>query len=157
MEWHFALPGSPGSTCRLQKTFWLGRLHVFYRGRPVARSKERGKPFLVPLPDGRTARVVAKGNGLDYLPKLEVDGHPVLLGRPLSSLEYALGGLPLVLMFVGGALGGLAGGLGALCNYRLLRTERAQTVKVLGVIGVTAASAFTYVVLAGLAHVILSR
>lgn len=157
MEWHFALPGSPGTTCRLEKTFWLGRLYLFQRGRPVARSKEPGKPFLVLLPDGRSARVVVKGNGFDYLPKLEVDGHPVLLGRPLSRLEYALGGLPLVLMLVGGALGGLAGGLGALCNYRLLRTEQAQTVKVLGVVGVTAASALMYVGLAGLAHVIFSR
>jgi hypothetical protein len=147
MDWQIAIPGSAGSTCRLVKTFWLGRLRLYYRGRQVNRSQEAGKPFLIVLPEGRTARLVVKGNGMDYLPKVEIDGKPYPLGRPLSTLEYLLGGLPLLLMFMGGAIGGLAGGVGAVFNYRLMRTNADTAVKTAGVLGITLASAVVYVVL----------
>lgn len=150
MEWHFALPGSSTASCRLEKSFWLGQLRLWCLGREVPRSKEKGKPFLIRGPDGTQARVHVKGGGLDYLPRIEVDGHQIPLGRPLSALEYGLGGIPLLLMFLGGAIGGMSGAIGATCNYRVLRTNAAVPMKVLGIVGVSGLSFLMYLVLAAL-------
>jgi hypothetical protein len=154
MEWHFALPGSPARSCRLEKSFWLGSLRLWHQGREVPRSKEKGKPFLVPRPDGTQARVQIK-SGFDYLPKIEVDGQALSVGRPLTTLEYVLGGLPMVLMFVGGAIGGASGAVGTMFNYRILRATTSVPMKVLGVAAVTGLTFLTYLVLAVVVHVLM--
>jgi hypothetical protein len=156
MEWRFALPGSSTASCRLEKSIWLGQLRLWYQGREIPRSKEKGKPFLIPGANGTAVRVIVKGGGLD-LPGIEVDGVKVLLGRPLSTLEYVIGGIPLLLVFVGGAIGGASGAVGAMCNYRVLREATSTPMKVLGVVGVSGLSFLTYLVLAGIAQVLLKR
>ena len=156
MEWHFALPGS-STSCRLEKSFWFGNLRLRSQGREVPRSREKGKPFLVPGPNGAHTRVHIKGNGWDYLPKIEVDGMQVPLGRPLSPLEYVLGGIPILLMFVGGAVGGATGAIGMMFNYRVLRATTSTPMKVLGVVAVSGLSFLTYVVLVALFHVLTGR
>ena len=155
MEWRFALPGSPATSCRLEKSFWLGQIRLWCQGREIPRSKEKGRPFMISTPTGGQSRIHVKGGGLDYLPRVEVDGHQVPLGRPLSTLEYLLGGLPLVLMFLGGAIGGASGAVGAMYNYRVLRADTSITMKALGVAGVSVLSFLTYLVLAGLVQLML--
>lgn len=157
MEWHFALPGSSTASCRLEKSFWLGQLRLWCQGREVPRSREKGKPFLIPGLNGTHSRLHVKGSGWDYLPKIEVDGTQVLLGRPLSTLEYVLGGIPLLLMFLGGAIGGASGAVGTVYNYRVLRANTSVPMKVLGVVAVTGLSLLTYLVLAALVHVLMGR
>lgn len=155
MEWRFALPDGSKASCRLEKSFWLGRLRLWCQGREVPRSTEKGKPFLIPVPNGQPVRVHVKGNGMDYLPRIEVDGREVSLGRPLSTLEYALGGIPLVLIFLGGAIGGASGAVGTMYNYRLLRATTSLPMKVLGVTGVTLLSVLVYLVVAGLVQTLM--
>lgn len=155
MEWHFALPDGSKASCRLEKSFWLGRLRLWCQGREVPRSAEKGKPFLIPVPNGTPVRVQIKGNGMDYLPRIEVDGREVLLGRPLSPLEYAFGGIPLVLIFLGGAIGGASGAVGTMYNYRLLRATTSLPMRVLGVAGVTLLSLLVYVILAALVQTLM--
>lgn len=150
MHWHFALPGTPTVPCRIEKSFWLGRLQLFGQGKTVPRSRDQGRPFLVPRPGGEVVRVFVRGNGWDYLPQVEVDGQTVHLGRPLSSVEYLVGGLPLVLLFVGGAIGGASGAIGTLYSYRILRTTLSVPVKLAGILGITGASLLIYLILASL-------
>jgi hypothetical protein len=155
MQWHFALPGSSAPSCRLEKTFWLGQLRLWCQGREVPRSKEKGKPFLIRGSDGSQTRVHVKGNGWDYVPRLDVDGLRVLLDRPLSTLEYVVGGIPLLLMFLGGAIGGATGAIGAVYNYRVLRATASTPMKVLGLVGVTGLSFLTYLVVAALFQLLI--
>jgi hypothetical protein len=155
MQWHFALPGSSTPSCRLEKSFWLGQLKLWCQGREVPRSKEKGKPFLIRGSDGSQARVHVKGNGWDYVPRLEVDGLRVLLDRPLSTLEYVVGGIPLLLMFLGGAIGGATGAIGTVYNYRVLRATASIPMKALGLVGVTGLSFLTYLVVAALFQVLI--
>lgn len=110
---------------------------------------------MIPGPNGSHARVHVKGNGWDYLPRIEVDGLQVALGRPLSTLEYVLGGIPLLLMFLGGAIGGASGAVGTMYNYRVLRATMSVPMKVLGVAAVTGLSFLTYLVLAALFQVLV--
>jgi hypothetical protein len=157
MEWRFALPGSTTAACRLEKSMWLGQLRLWHQGKEIARSNEQGKPFLIPnAATGKPVRVQVKGGGLD-VPSIDVDGVQVLLGRPLSTLEYVVGGIPLVLVFLGGAIGGASGAVGAMFNYRVLREAKSTSTKVLGVLGVSALSFLTYVVLASIAQTLLKR
>jgi hypothetical protein len=157
MEWRFALPGSATASCRLEKSMWLGQLRLWYQGREIPRSKEQGKPFLIPnAATGKPMRVQIKGGGLD-LPSIDVDGVQVLLGRPLSTLEYVIGGIPLVLVFVGGAIGGASGAVGAMFNYRILRESSSIASKVLGVVVVSGLSLLAYVVLASMVQPLFKR
>ena len=157
MEWRFALPGSTTASCRLEKSMWLGQLRLWHQGREIPRSKEQGKPFLIPnAATGKSVRVVVKGGGLD-LPSIDVDGVKVLLGRPLSPLEYVIGGIPLVLVFVGGAIGGASGAAGAMFNYRVLREATSTSTKVFGVVGVSTLSFLAYLVLASIAQTLMKR
>jgi hypothetical protein len=157
MEWRFALPGSSTASCRLKKSLWLGQLRLWYQGREIPRSKEKGKPFLIPgAANGEHVRVHVKGGAFD-LPGIQVDGVKVVLGRPLSTLEYIVGGIPLVLVFMGGAIGGATGAVGAMCNYRVLRSTTPTPKKVLGVVAVSALSFLTYLVLAVIAQTLLKR
>ena len=148
MEWRFALPGSTTAACRLEKSMWLGQLRLWHQGREIPRSKEQGKPFLIPnAATGKPVRVLIKGGGLD-LPSIDVDGVQVLLGRQLSTIEYVIGGIPMLLMFIGGAIGGASGAVGAMLNYRILREATSPSAKVLGVITVSGLSFLTYLALA---------
>jgi hypothetical protein len=156
MEWRFALPGSTTNSCRLERSFWRAQVRLWYQGQEIPRSKEKGRPFLIPSPNGKPVRVQITGGGLD-LPKIDVDGTPVLLGRPLTVLEYAIGGVPLVLVFVGGAIGGVSGGVAAMFNYRVLRTATSTSTKVLGVLGISGLSFLAYVVIASVARTLLQR
>ena len=157
MEWRFALPGSSTASCRLEKSMWLGQLRLWYQGREIPRSNEKGKPFLIPgVASGTSVRVHVKGGGLD-LPAIEVDGVQVMLGRPLSMLEYAIGGIPLVLVFVGGAIGGASGAVGAMFNYRLLREAESNSTKVLGVLAVSGLSFLAYAILASIAQTLMKH
>jgi hypothetical protein len=157
MEWRFALPGSTTASCRLEKSMWLGQLRLWYQGREIPRSKEQGKPFLIPnAATGKPARVLIKAGGLD-LPSIDVDGVKVLLGRPLSPLEYVLGGIPLLLMFLGGAIGGASGAVGAVYNYRVLREATSTSTKVFGVVGVSTLSFLVYLVLASVFQSLVKR
>jgi hypothetical protein len=74
MEWHFALPDGSKASCRLEKSFWLGRLRLWCQGREVPRSTEKGKPFLIPVSSGTPVRVHIKANGMDYLPASKSTG-----------------------------------------------------------------------------------
>jgi hypothetical protein len=157
MEWRFALPGSTTASCRLEKSMWLGQLRLWYQGREIPRSKEQGKPFLIPgAASGKPVRVQVKGGGLD-LPSIDVDGVQVLLGRPLTTIEYVIGGIPLVLVFLGGAIGGASGAVGAMLNYRVMREATSVSSKVLGVITVSGLSFLAYLVLASIFHSLVKR
>jgi hypothetical protein len=157
MEWRFALPGSATASCRLEKSMWLGQLRLWHQGREIPRSKEQGKPFLIPnAATGKPVRIQVKGGGLD-VPSIDVDGVQVLLGRPLSTIEYVIGGIPLVLVFLGGAIGGASGAVGTMLNYRVLREATSTSSKVIGVAVVSGLSFLAYVALATMVHTLFKR
>jgi len=154
MEWTFALPRDATTKCRLEKSFWLGRLQLSMRGQAAPRSSDKGKPFLVRTSDGATAKVYITSKGWDYLPQVKVDAEPVVLGRPLSGWEYVFGGLPFLL---GGALGGFSGAVGTMVNDRGLRANQPTLLKAACVLGVTGLTFAAYLVLAGLLRALISK
>ncbi len=152
MEWTFALPSDNTIRCRLTRSFWLGRTVLSVRGQPVPRSEGKGRPFLVRRPNGTQATVQVKGSPFDYIPRVTIDGEPLLLGRELSMLEHVAGGIPLALVAVGGAMGGLAGALGTMANYRILRAEVPPAIKAVGIVLVTLVSYLAFSTVATMVH-----
>lgn len=57
-----------------------------------------------------------------HLPILKLDGESIALIRSLTWDEYVWSGLPLLLVFVGSALGAVIGYFAALINIKIMRT-----------------------------------
>jgi hypothetical protein len=74
--------------------------------------------------EGSPRVIKLKGNGLDPVPKLHVDGDIISLTRSLAWYEYAWMGLPIILVFSGGALGALFGLLATYSSARIFRSDR---------------------------------
>jgi hypothetical protein len=83
-------------------------------------------------------------NLVDPVPTLKIDGEAVNLLEPLQWYEYAWSGLPILLVFAGGLLGGLVGGIATMANGRLFRSERGSIAKygLAGLITVAAVALF---------------
>jgi len=99
---------------------------------------------------GTEILVKMKYNLVDPIPTLMIDDQPVKLAEPLQWYEYGWSGLPLLLMFIGGALGGLVGGYATVVNGRIFRSDRGLTAKYgwSGVVTVSAIVVFSVLAVA---------
>ncbi len=90
--------------------------------------KSRSK-VLVPLADGSTIELKIK-SGLDMTPKVEFQGieMEVMPALPVPWMIWAY--IPLLLIFVGGAIGGLCGGVAAAGTMMALRSELPKPLRI---------------------------
>jgi hypothetical protein len=105
--------------------------------------KEKGR-YPVTSDSGAEKLIQMRYNLVDPVPSLKIDGEAVNLVEPLQWYEYAWSGLPILLVFAGGLLGGLVGGVATMANGRLFRSERGSIAKygLAGLITVSAVAAF---------------
>ena len=155
MEIAFRLPidGSPDLT--LVQSPWTGRSRLFVEGAEIpAERRGRARYFVVPLGDGAKVEMQLKNSGIDVLPRAAiVQGDPpvatpVPLARALAWWEYVLCALPLLLIPVGGALGGVIGAMAAYVNLRLMRTDLSPPLRVLAALGVLVGASVVFVIVA---------
>jgi hypothetical protein len=80
--------------------------------------------------DGRVVAAfwVPSFYGLD-IPKINIDGKVIDVATPLKWFEWVWAALPIALIFVGGALGGLAGIVAATVNATIFRSSESPTMK----------------------------
>jgi hypothetical protein len=98
---------------------------------------------------GSTLAVKLKGRILDPIPNLEVGGQIIQLAPSLQWYQYAWMGIPIVLVFGGGAIGGLCGGLAAALSSRIFRSDRTEGMKYALTGLISLGAFFTYFVIAG--------
>jgi hypothetical protein len=98
-----------------------------------------------------------RSNGIDPVPRLEVDGKAIELARPLKWYEYLWIGLPVLLIFAGGALGALIGLTATYCNAHVLRSERgvASRYALTALVSISATAAF--IALAAILQILIRR
>ena len=110
-------------------------------GSPVRREQRR---YLLRNNIGEEVEFKIKSNLLDPIPKLEVAGHLHELASPLKWYEYAWMGLPIMLVFTGGALGALFGLTAVYSSARIFRSNRDTLGKyvISGAISISAVAAF---------------
>ena len=105
--------------------------------------KEKGR-YPVTSDSGAVKLIQMRYNLIDPVPTLKIDEQTVNLLEPLQWYEYAWSGLPFLLVFAGGALGGLVGGAATIANGRIFRSNKGQVAKygLAGLITVSAVVVF---------------
>lgn len=117
------LPGFEGRTIEVKSKNALGGFVVTVDGQP-APAATRKNYFLLNRNDGQTIEVGVKTSYPDPAPILIVDDQEIRTARALTPLEWGWAGFPILLLFVGGALGGMLGGIAAVTNINLLRSDK---------------------------------
>jgi hypothetical protein len=105
---------------------------LFMRPRLVIDGAEvKGKRLRFSLRDnsGNVREIRLKFNGIDPIPKVEIEGHTIELARALTWYEYAWMGLPIVLVHAGGGLGALFGVMALYASVRIFRSDRGTAAK----------------------------
>ena len=87
--------------------------------------------------------------GMD-VPDLLVDGTTVQVVEPLKWHEWLWAGLPLSLIFFGGALGGGLGALAFSLNIRIFRSSARGWLKFIGCMGISLITVLLFVLIAAL-------
>jgi len=154
MNYSFTLDELPGQELMLRSSIWTGKVQLFVEGNEMERSAEKGRPFIVPGRHGEV-RIRVKQTFPDYSPKLFVNNRALRLERPLVWHEYLVSGLPILLLFVGGALGGGIGMGASLYNFQHIRKETTLVTKYLTIAGITIGAFLAYILLAWLVDAVL--
>jgi hypothetical protein len=91
-----------------------------------------------------------KYNLVDPIPTLKVGEETVQLATPMQWYEYGWSAVPMLLVFMGGALGGLVGGAATVTNGRIFRSDRSPVAKygLAGVVTVSSVVIFLGLVIA---------
>jgi hypothetical protein len=84
---------------------------------------QRPNHYVLRRSDGFKIVAELRQSFLDPVPRLLVDGRPITLAEPLPPIQWLWSGLPVALMFVGGALGGAIGVAAFWTNLRVFRSE----------------------------------
>lgn len=112
---------------------WFSGPQLLLNGSPLKRIKGA---YSAQEDDGGQMSIRLKIVFGDPVPRVRLNDEDVQIAKPLRWYEYGWAALPMVLLFVGGALGGLTGALGCYCNFRIFRSDRAGIAK-LALSGVT--------------------
>lgn len=93
---------------------------LLLNGAPVPKLKGR---YVVKSDSGEDTTIELKYNWFDPIPKIKIAGELESLAEPLAWYEMLWIGAPVLLMFIGGAIGGFLGVLAVLANGRVFRGD----------------------------------
>jgi len=143
MSYKVSIEGFEGQDIEVKTSFWSGPKLVV-NGVPAPEGNKRGE-MLLQRNDGRQiiARWKPQFIGLD-VPQLIVDEKVINLAEPLKWYQWIWGGLPIALVFIGGALGAITGIIGFTINTKIFRTGMNSVLKyvITGVVSVLAVVAY---------------
>src|SRR5688572_11440231 len=103
----------------VQTAGWFAGPTLLVNG--AAAKKQKGR-FTVRSDAGQDTTVELKYNFLDPIPKVRIAGDAVHIVPPLRWYEYAWIGAPILLIFLGGAIGGFVGALAAIASGHVFRS-----------------------------------
>lgn len=150
MKYYFTLPDVSDAIFELDQNLWTGKAELSCDEIPVERSAKKEKPFLIKTNDGAVVEAILKNSFPDMTLILEIAGKKYPITRKLQWYEYIIGGLPLLLVFIGGLLGGAIGGGCTVVNYMILRGGGSQISKYLKVAGIIVACYCAYFLITSL-------
>ena len=91
--------------------------------------KRDGGKYIVRNDSGTEVTVRLKSTFFDSIPTLTLDDTKVSLARSLTWYEYLWISVPILLLFIGGALGGGIGVFATYSNSRIIRSDRSTISK----------------------------
>jgi hypothetical protein len=148
MKYTVDLEGFDGQKIEVQPAGLFGAARLFVNDVEARNGAKRGEMILT-RNDGREVVAAWRNNFLD-VPNLVVENKMIHVARPLAWYEWVWNGWPVVLLFGGGALGGLFGALAIVINLNVFRSQQSTGLKYLltGLISFTALIAY---IIAGIA------
>jgi hypothetical protein len=128
MSYSAKIEGFEGQNIEVKVSFWSGP-KLLINGEPASKGPKRGE-MVLQRNDGKQVTAIWKPQflGLD-VPQVEVDGKVVSLVEPLKWYQWIWGGWPIMLLFLGGALGAVAGMISITINARIFRTGMSSLLK----------------------------
>lgn len=120
-------------------------MRVYHNGRLLKRSGRKGYEVATVTGEKEYFKVSVNFT-LSHI--IEFRGQKINLESPLSTWEYIVGGLPLVLIVAGGLIGALIGFVGVTYNYGFMRSHTHPASKIAASLAVTAIVFFIYFVAA---------
>lgn len=129
--------GFEGQDIEIVVSFWTGT-KLLVNGEKAEKGPKRGQ-LLLKRNDGKEviATLKQKMLGLD-VPQIEIDGKLIELVKPLSWQQWLFAGSPVVVLFLGGALGAAIAMAGIYLNIKIFRSELSDVLKYVLSIVVTA-------------------
>jgi hypothetical protein len=123
MNYPITLEGFEGQTIDVQTAGFLTGPKLLINGQPASKGPKRGQ-MLLRRNDGRDVIAIWKPQflGLD-VPQLAVDGKTIQVAEPLPWYVWVWSALPIILIFIGGALGALAGLVGFSISTSIFRSS----------------------------------
>ncbi len=143
MTYKVNLEGFEGQDIEVKTSFWSGP-KLLINGQPAPKGSKRGEMLMLSNNGSQiAARWKPQLMGQD-VPQLVVDDKVINLVEPLKWYQWVWGGLPVALVFIGGALGAIAGIIGFSINSKVFRTEMKNFMKyvVSGMVSIAAVVAY---------------
>ncbi len=115
------IPGFENQKIEVKPPGFASSAKLLVNGQEAVKGKKRGE-MLLQRDDGTQVVAKWKGQFLD-VPKLVVDGVAIDVVEPLKWYQWIWGGLPILLLFVGGLLGGICGAIAFSINIKIFRAD----------------------------------
>jgi len=145
----FDLEGFEGHELVVEAASWFSGPKLRLDGKPAPKGPKRNL-YLLQRNDGIKQIVQLKQVLIDPVPKLIVGGEVIHLVEPLSVFQWVWSAFPIILIFLGGALGGGIGAAAFWINARIFRSEMSAIEQFLLTGLTTAITVFLYLILSTL-------
>lgn len=123
MRYPVQLDGFEGQTIEIQPGGLFSGPRILVNRQPAPKGQGR-RELILRRNDGNNVIATLRPRlfGLD-VPQLIVEGKTIHVVEPLKWYEWAWSALPMILLFLGGALGAIAGVLGLTTNAKIFRSS----------------------------------
>lgn len=148
MEYPINIKGFEGRETVIRDAGFFSAPKLIIDGQPASKGPKRGQLSLR-RNDGTEVLAQLKTSFVDPAPKLVIEGETIETAAPLPWHQWLWAALPFALVFAGGALGGLFGGIATIVNGRIFRSNMSEFVKfmVSGVVSIATVIVFFVVAL----------
>lgn len=123
MIYHVNVPGMEGRQVAVETTGMAAKPKLLLDGLPAPAAPQRNR-YLLRRNDGSEAVAYFRSAFPDTVPVLMVGDQTIRLLPPLQWYELTWASFPLLLIFVGGAIGGVLGAVAASINVSLFRSQQ---------------------------------
>lgn len=137
--------GFEGQDIEVVVSFWTGT-KLLVNGEKAGKGPKRGQ-LLLKRNDGKEAIATLKQKmlGMD-VPQVEIEGKIIELVKPLTWQQWLFAGSPIVILFLGGAIGVGIAMVGTYLNVRIFRSELSDVLKYVLSIVVTLSLSVGYII-----------
>jgi hypothetical protein len=147
LKYKFTIDDFPNTTFELGSSVWNGRSYLYMDGKLLKQSTEKGLPFLIPTKNGIT-KGYPKSSFPDFAPSIVINDQKHLVASKLEWYQFTLATLPVLLVFLGGAMGGVLGIAATIFNFQAFRSESNRNTQYAKVIVTNIAAYLIFLVIA---------